>query len=91
MEKNKYSRYKFENTFNLKYSVNSYTRETSVLNNELTRNKTSFNANYLNNQDYAQLGQTYVVDYVYKAQQVYSNDLKVPCYNTIERLFFKPF
>lgn len=86
MNKNNYSKFKYENNFNLKYSVNPNTQQVSVLNAELRTVK----PNLTRAGPHFNVGQTIVTDYIYKCNQVnYVDQPVVADKNSIKRIFFK--
>jgi hypothetical protein len=90
MIKNKYSKFRFENNFNLKYSVNQWTRETSVLNTELRTMKPKIDT-LLRNGVNANTGDITITNYIYSCEQVNMMDNSIAPSNKVKRVFFKLF
>ena len=88
MNKNDFSKFKYENSYNLKFSVNTDTQQTSLLNVELRTikpNLSSITNTHLN------INQTIVTDYIYSCNQVNNVDQSMAALDKspIKRVFFK--
>ena len=90
MIENKYSKFKYENKYNLKFSVNQYTQQPSVLNVNLRTIKPNIGSKFLEPVVHLNVGQTFVTDYVYSCTQVNFVDQPVAI-NTVKKIFFKLF
>ena len=87
MNKNDYSKFKYQNGFDLKFSVNPYTKKTSVINTELKTIKPYLEDNVTG----LNIGQTVVSNYVYANKQVNYVDQPLVNESSIKKIFFKLF
>ena len=90
MNKNNNSKYKYENTFNLKFSVNPYTQQPSLLNTELRTIKPNINLNLLGHGVHLNVGQTIVTNNIYECTQVTYVDQPVAI-TPVKRILFNFF
>jgi hypothetical protein len=92
VNKNDYSKFKYENNYQLKYSVNPYTQSPSILNTELKTIKPNLGLNIFGSAPHSNIEQTIVIDNIYSCQQVdYVDRPIVPIGSSsiIKRIFFK--
>lgn len=87
MNKNDYSKFKYDNSFKLKFSVNPYDQKTSILNTGLRTIKPVFENKVVD----FNIGQTVVTDYVYQGTQVNWVDEPVIAKSPIKNILFKLF
>lgn len=90
MNKNDYSKYKYENTLNLNFSVDADTQHASILNAELRTIKPNLNLDVLGHGVHLNVGQTILTNNIYECTQVTYVDKPVVI-NAIKRVFFNFF
>ena len=93
MNKNDYSKFKYENSYKLKYSVDQNTQKFSTLNTELRTIKPNLGSTPMGSEIHLNVGQTIVTNYIYSCDQVNYVDQPInpTGTNVFKRVFFKLF
>lgn len=87
MRSNKYSKFKYENNFNLKYYVDAIAKDSVILNSELKINKPT--SPYSSNEPHFNFGQITVINNIFTCEQINFLDEPVAPWNKNKLIFFK--
>ena len=92
MNKNGYSKFKYENNYKLKFSVNPFTQQPYILNTDLKVIKPNLGLNNLDTGSHLNIGQVIVVDNIYTCDQVnYVDQPVIKTNSVIKQVFFNFF
>ena len=90
MNKNDYSKFKYQDSYQLKFAVNPYTQKTTTLGDEIRTIPPNLGNNFSGTDIHLNIGQTLVTDYVYPCTQVdFVDQPLIVDKHPIKQIFFK--
>ena len=89
MSKNNYSKFKYSNSYQVKFAVNPSTQKATTVGTEIRMFQPNVDDHFLG-RHHLNIGQTIVTDYIYRCNQVNSVDQPmVMNKNAVKQVFFK--